>query len=361
MKIQFDIDQKAALKRGENVPGRRVTLDVDPAELSDEQRELLADLLDTESQPPRCSKPLSTDDERVGAVALESATVDGVRAELDRLLQKRREKVAERTKNMEAEKDSYREQIRHLEQGSYYQPGLPLKRAVDYFWPSSPNYGRHDPEAQALWSRVGELRKAEAIRILMAIDADLSRDDSETRAALFREVNYWGPREAVIPNAVLFAQQDREAAKRQEREEAEQQRRQLRALIAEHGTEEQLERFDAGVLPDDEQDDIARKKLFGVFDAAPFQKLTEDDIEHEEGCARDGDEAFGSEVATELSAEAWAALKRLRAQAPEDATIEARRHDGWCRDCGGTSAPRWSARVKRTVAGRSYRQSYALD
>lgn len=46
MKLRFEVDQAAAFRQGIDVPKSIVTIEVNPAELSQEQRDLIADRLD---------------------------------------------------------------------------------------------------------------------------------------------------------------------------------------------------------------------------------------------------------------------------------------------------------------------------
>ena len=46
MKLRFDVDQAEALRRGIDCPKSIVTIEVNPAELSQEERNLIADRMD---------------------------------------------------------------------------------------------------------------------------------------------------------------------------------------------------------------------------------------------------------------------------------------------------------------------------
>jgi hypothetical protein len=144
----------------------------------------------------------------------------------------------------------------------------------------------------------------------------------------------------------------------------------VRKLLELRGTASQLERYDAGLLPDDELFALARTVLFAPF--AGFRrwvKLAPADLMHRRGCH--GDVAFETRSAPDLNAEEWAMFKTIR-----DVVFEANdnvlrehhtsgdvsivEHAGTCAVCGAQVFAR-SASVRIEWAGRPLSREYSLE
>ena len=167
------------------------------------------------------------------------------------------------------------------------------------------------------------------------------------------------------PAAVEEAEREVErlrAAIATEKERVKTEHRRLeRGLLTDYGTPNQVERFDAGVLPDEEFERVAKKALFTTFDGFPvYTPLTDGDVDHVEACD-EADAKFRSDSYDgPLDAEEFDTLKRLRAVAPQGVEVEVREHTGYCRYCDA-EAKRLSVRVTIEFAGCSYQRSYALS
>lgn len=100
-------------------------------------------------------------------------------------------------------------------------------------------------------------------------------------------------------------------------------------VLREHGTDDQVERLDAGVLPEDELELAVRDILFAPISAHPRWKKVKAEHVRElavlRGAIAEGDWApvtFETVEADEFNREQWERLKQLRQALPE-ATIEA--------------------------------------
>ncbi len=141
---------------------------------------------------------------------------------------------------------------------------------------------------------------------------------------------------------------------------------QRRAIVVGQGTEEQLERFDAGVLPNDEFVALAEQQLFAPFEGlAAYVPLVESDLDHVEDCQGDpeDDVRFGSSEAdrSEWDADEWAGIKRVRAVAEpvSGATSQVREHRAHCRQCQA-ELYRYGVRVSIEYAGERYDREFAI-
>lgn len=126
---------------------------------------------------------------------------------------------------------------------------------------------------------------------------------------------------------------------------------------------EQWERYEAGVLPTKERDGAVRELLFAGVALPLYERLTADDLSHcqdTEVSATVDDRDFGD---LDLSADAFAAAKKIRAAFAEHARLEAitwRVHRITCEDCD-ESAERTGARVTLRVNGHTYSREFAVD
>jgi len=143
-----------------------------------------------------------------------------------------------------------------------------------------------------------------------------------------------------------------------------------RKLLDLRGTANQLERYEAGLLPDDELFALARTVLFAPF--AGFRrwvKLAPADLMHRRGCH--GDVTFTTRAAPDLNSEEWAMFKTIR-----DVVFEANdnvlrehhtsgdvsivEHVGTCAVCGAQVFAR-AASVRVEWAGRPLSREYGLE
>lgn len=297
----------------------------------------------------------------------------GVVAGLDAAIADAAREAAERAAHVEHERASYRAILA----GGYYVPGaLPLK-PIDYpnLWTSSPNYSKDDADAKQLWTDVVALKLAQATLTIREADARLGYDVVGSDLAEPIRLVYGAAhslasdlrvdKSTFAPNATAFRarfQAEQEAAN-VAREKAKTDA--IRMIVTTDGTPDQLERLDAGVLPERELHDLIEARLFAPFAKfAPFLDITETAVAEECECETDDVKFSTSTVEpTELEADEYAILKGLRAAAPEGAVIDMREHVGYQDGEDGEDDPeirRYGFRVTIEFAGRKWRREYAM-
>lgn len=143
-----------------------------------------------------------------------------------------------------------------------------------------------------------------------------------------------------------------------------------RQMLELHGTANQLERYRAGLLPDDELLSLARQVLFqpfGIFKR--WSKLGYGDLKHDKGCRR-GMVTFTTRPAPDLDHGEWAMYKKIRdtvfAVDSVLRTYSARgqcdiiEHIGSCSGCRAEVFGR-SAAIRIEWAGHPLSREYALE
>jgi len=143
-----------------------------------------------------------------------------------------------------------------------------------------------------------------------------------------------------------------------------------RVLLELHGTVNQTERYEAGLLPDDELFALARVVLFSSFgDFRRWVKLAPADLMHRRGCH--GDVTFATQPAPDLNAEEWAFYKTIIDAAADANETLLRRyrtscdvsivdHIGTCVVCGAKVSAK-AASVRIEWAGRPLSREYSLE
>jgi hypothetical protein len=144
----------------------------------------------------------------------------------------------------------------------------------------------------------------------------------------------------------------------------------VQALVHEHGTESQQERFAANRLPENELRDIARALLFRPLDGFKrFRKIEPGDIRHEAPCSGLGF-SYGSIASFKVEdnykgpmADAeWSALKAIEAALvaiDRIVTVNIRQHVGVCTGCDA-ERHRLSVLVTGQLCGMTLSREYAL-
>lgn len=154
-------------------------------------------------------------------------------------------------------------------------------------------------------------------------------------------------------------------ADRRNHELAENRKQAERWVVEAEGTQDQRERWAAGVLPEAELRDLARAALMEPL--AGFKsrrKLSSDDLDHDGPLAHDDIEIEISEGAKELSASEWSSLKAIESAADQavaiapvsvaPVTVRAR-----CMVCGAYTQEH-AVRVEMKWAGRTLARELAL-
>ena len=150
-------------------------------------------------------------------------------------------------------------------------------------------------------------------------------------------------------------------AKAAEAAEAEQ----FEAYVCAALTEEQVQRFRAGVLPVAERDEAIRAQLFAPFHAfARYVKLTREDLAHDDDC--DGGSRFWvNNVAvrnSDMTAENFAIWRKLAEFCEQNSVtrLELREHVAACSACSAPDVIRLGAKVTVSLPGHTYSREFAL-
>ena len=133
-------------------------------------------------------------------------------------------------------------------------------------------------------------------------------------------------------------------------------------FVAEHGTLDQCDRYEAGVLPQAELDTMLREFVFqGMADLARYEKIRKSDIEHDSDYGGEHEVSFSASEQGPLTTEQFAVLTEIQEASPTGAEVEVRKHVGYCQD---DSCPevvrRLSALVTVTWNGRELSREFAL-
>lgn len=140
------------------------------------------------------------------------------------------------------------------------------------------------------------------------------------------------------------------------------------AYVREHGTPNQIARFEAGVLPEGEIIERRRGELFPA-DFPAYERLTSADVDCDGGGYRSHDPScrFTSDAYEgKLSAEAWDRFQTIKsavlAHCP-DAEVEIREHRAWCghEGCPGDITKRYSVRCLVDWGGHEVVKLYAFE
>jgi len=134
-----------------------------------------------------------------------------------------------------------------------------------------------------------------------------------------------------------------------------------KAFLAEYGTDNQRARHKEGLLPQRELVDLIRERVFARLDAFDrYAKINADDIDHSDDCDHELSPKYMVDAATELDADDYARLSRIRKAAPDGAEVEARKHVGVCTCCTSDRVYKRSALVSVEWHGRKLSREYAI-
>lgn len=292
----------------------------------------------------------------------------GVLVAIDKELKKAKELAQELERDIERERARYREFLSSIEKG-YYDFGT-LKPRADLERYYAPNWSKNDSEAQELYAKIQKTIEEQRKEIVARADAELRYEDTDRRLAILalarveKTGTIWDPEPK---NAIEHQRREAEENTRRMEEEHKARVAEQRRLLVEAGAlANTLERFDEGVLPDEERDFYLGMELFRPFAKFPkFQPLTEADVQHTEHCDKyEEDIKFKSEpYQGPYDVEQWDRLKTIRLVAKDcgDTEVSVRRHEGYCDFCGSNFTERFSVKVKQTFAGEDYELVLALD
>jgi len=125
-----------------------------------------------------------------------------------------------------------------------------------------------------------------------------------------------------------------------------------------------LERFDAGVLPEDELAEIVSEHVFAPLSGfRGYDEITEQEVAHECECDVDDVRFSTTDYGGPLEADEWATLKAIRAAAPHGAKVVVREHVGYQHGHDESDDPevrRKSIRVTAEFGGRAWKRDFDL-
>jgi hypothetical protein len=341
MKAIIFIDTREAVLAGVNNAGE-YTIEFDPADLSQPQRDELAESSFRKSQVFIAYKGIGLSDEFTGGV---QPNIDTLRNTLDARIAARKEKAAE-----EAEKKAKEAEInsKKIQEWSDSSPENRIEYVTKEWSRYEGRYWRIKwPFTEYPYDRESETRKAAETNpiILEAIE------DAESLA-------FWKNLEEEIDD--MREKRLSEEKERLEKAEAEAKKQrtveQIAAWVAAHGTEDQKARLADNFLAEYEIEYNIRQQAYADLDKFPrYKKLKSKDV-----CTCDyeyGDINFRVKEADSLTASDYATLQAIKSAAPKDAQIETRIHIGKCEDCESTAA-RIGFMVRITVGEFSFSREY---
>lgn len=101
-----------------------------------------------------------------------------------------------------------------------------------------------------------------------------------------------------------------------------------------HGSRTQIERANAGLLPESEVLDLLRDNIFADLDEfVRFKRITRRDLRHSIRHPMPGQYDFSTIEHHPLDEKQWALFKRIQQKAPQGATSLAVLHTGYCVTC----------------------------
>lgn len=298
MQVQIRINQKEAIKRGIDAPHSTAKIDINPAEFTQPERDWIASQL--------------YDGFRLdyyGYVQVPAPTVEGLREAIREELEKpKREAEAKAQREAEKLAECIADlKARKTKTAHCYEFASGRAKNADYSYPYFDYPAEMEQAATEQvpgakeWLASLETGKAEAIAKAVA----------QARA-----------------NEAACAAEDKAE---EERKLAIEQFKQ--DWIQKHGTDNQRGRLAAGLLPDAEIVQAITDATFASIQSEAYEKLTADDVDctcqYNEDCKVEFD-AGDDDKAT---AEQWDALCALKAQLPENATVQLRWHKAEREEC----------------------------
>lgn len=341
MKAIINVDPRAALQRGLNNQGD-YEIEFAPADLTEAQRNELA------RRPVQNGAFIAN--ERGDGLAIATADIDALKMILD-------ERIASKLQRDLEHAEAAARELAEAERRAAIWAAEPAENHVvrglsHYGW-------RWEVSYPLMHSAVNS--RDMTIRVAGTMPAVREAiDDAESLV-------FWLQLDQAAGEIIerREAEARKEAAEAEKARAAERRTEQLAAWVVEHGTRNQRERLDAGVLPESEIVDAIRAQAFAPLDGeARYKKLKASDV-----CGGDDYESgyhsvdFDSEDAEELTADEWDYLTALRERMP-CAAITVRRHTAECGTCEN-KITRTGYHVKMCIGeltlSREYGDPYAAE
>jgi hypothetical protein len=333
-KIRIDVNQNAAIKLGRKVFGQ-IDIDIDPAELTPEQRETLAAAYKVDGHPyPQCDYNYEP---HVGEATLETA-----RYILDW-------HTAEKKRRAEIAKAEHEEKIKKA-------LALPLSSLM---------------MKSDRWENISsrwEFRDYE-IRTVIA-DPRLADKIAESKAEIIRLNVELDEKEKAYNIQKAETDKKTEAEKAKATEEARQKslrkKAQIAAWVDKNGTDNQKKRLSVNLLPDEEIIDLIRNEAFApLADFPRYEKLTAADVDCSCGECDEKKAIYSVDDAATATAEQFDLMEKIKTLIPA-AERTLREHGAYCDRCnddddadGDGQTYRYSLKVGLTVGEFYFSREYA--
>jgi hypothetical protein len=405
-KMIINVNQNEAIRAGKSKYGETI-IDINPADLTPEQRETLATcnrgyIDGATGDHPYPQKGWSGPADKNPAVA--EATIETAKYILDWRADETR-KAAEAAKQKHEERvqkvlaqpaEKYIEFSQYSTHGGRYKYNFPIRAYYDVeqkALESDPRLADKIAEAKREIDRLNaedEARKA-------AEDAEKERISNEQWQARFKDAigrgmndliaeignrgtyiydhleSSWESFAGKFPEADEFIAMIEKAKAEKVRIAAEKEaakRQQIDDYVAAHGTDNQKKRAALNLLPDDEVLNMMRDEVFAPlagFDR--YEKITKHGIMSAGYCDCDDDYAdadrftFNVEDATQATAEDFEQMEKIMALMPA-ATVTLRYHEGYCDKCHDDDEEcimtRHSIRVSVPFGAFTFSREYAV-
>jgi hypothetical protein len=351
LKIAVEIDRDQAVRQGRSEYGSAV-IEIDPAQLAQNERDILAESLRSGSE---------------GVVSLYNyhglvkiGNVDDPLEAVQIYLRVRASEIFEERARDAKKREDYVEQCADPEnwiddkkiKPPYAYGGI-TNTVAEGIRSLPESLSARQTAEKIIADCVAEEKRERAERVAEIMTMSLEDLVYQTDSGEWRK-NFTAdddePELAVKLKAAVAEMERRDA------EKIECRKIQIDTWVAERGTDNQRGRHALGLLPEDEILDAIRSEAFAPLDEfARYKKLEADDLRHED-CY--GTVGFAVDDATEISADQWDMMAKIRALVPS-ATLTAREHIADCKDCDATET-RYSLRVAITMGEFDFTREYAL-
>lgn len=306
-KIIIDVDQNAAIRMGRKEYGRAV-IEINPAELTPEQRDALASCYKYNDTPYPQNE--FSDLPKIGEATIENAVLlinYYIASKADRVRMAKEKRESEIAYILQLPADEW------IDRGRWGNDEPSLNNYI--------NTAKHNREPLSRYindSRVAE--KAETVKNYIAGQ----KKEWQEQQARNKEEKEKTEKAAAAKEA---------AAEKAKEEKNLRKKTQITAWVEAKGTDNQKKRLSVNLLPDDEIIDLIRSEAFEPLASFPrYEKLTATDIDCSCGYYDDKKAVFDVEDATTATAEQFDLMEEIKALIPS-ADLTLRVHTGYCDRC----------------------------
>ena len=351
MELSFELDRRAAFRQGADSTSTLITLDIDPATLTEEQREMLTSRMAFDGAIRQ--RELSGTLRHYGHVIALLPTLDGLLTAITA-----EEAACQAFQQREREEwEARQRQAQHIIAGRVTRQETLVCYLVqrDGRWHTEDTFPRGHIQAEHQVEY-----QADVADLPHGIDADaLKTTEAQEWLATLAHQQRAARDQAVNARFIAIeAEKARErAAEEAVRQEEARRDAQCAAWVAQHSTSNQKARFGEGMLSEDEILAGMRDQAFAALEScARYERLTASDV-----CTCDYagcHVTYSVDEKPTLTAEQYEWLLDMRAALP-DAEMQPRLHRGVGDACGG-EAGRLAIRVRLVVDAYTFTREYAV-